>query len=236
MRAYASNMFQFGAEATAERAKRAQDAGFTAVKFGWDPMGRSADRLRVPRGDREGLGDELDLMIDAGLFYDAKTAIQRARLFEPFRPVWFEEPLLPDDYAGYAKLAAATDGSPPARRRARRGLYPTHGRRPDRRRAGRPDPLRPHRGDEDRRAGRAARPAGRQPRLHDLHQRRRGAALPGERPNAFIMEYCVEPSEISRALAKLPIPIVDGHATVPEEPGLGVEPDPAIIEKYLVRD
>jgi L-rhamnonate dehydratase len=28
-------------------------------------------------------------------------------------------------------------------------------------------------------------------------------------PNAF-MEYCVEPSEISRALAKNPIPIVDG--------------------------
>jgi L-alanine-DL-glutamate epimerase-like enolase superfamily enzyme len=55
-------------------------------------------------------------------------------------------------------------------------------------------------------------------------------------PNAFIMEYCVEPSEISRALAKNPIPIVDGRATVAEEPGLGVEPNPAIIEKYLVRD
>jgi L-alanine-DL-glutamate epimerase-like enolase superfamily enzyme len=54
-------------------------------------------------------------------------------------------------------------------------------------------------------------------------------------PNAFIMEYCVEPSEISRSLAKNPIPITEGHAAVPEEPGLGVEPDPAIIEKYLVR-
>ncbi len=47
-------------------------------------------------------------MIDAGLVYDAKTAIQRARAFEPFDPFWFEEPLLPDDYQGYAKLAAAT--------------------------------------------------------------------------------------------------------------------------------
>jgi L-alanine-DL-glutamate epimerase-like enolase superfamily enzyme len=55
-------------------------------------------------------------------------------------------------------------------------------------------------------------------------------------PNAFIMEYCVEPSEISRALAKTPIAIVDGYAAVPQEPGLGVEPNPAIIEKYLVRD
>jgi L-alanine-DL-glutamate epimerase-like enolase superfamily enzyme len=43
------------------------------------------------------------------------------------------------------------------------------------------------------------------------------------------------PMEISRSLAKNPIPIVDGHASAPEEPGLGVEPDPAIIEKYLVQ-
>jgi L-alanine-DL-glutamate epimerase-like enolase superfamily enzyme len=62
--------------------------------------------------------------------------------------------------------------------------------------------------------------------LHDL------AAI----PNAFIMEYCVEPSEISRALAKEPIPIVDGYATVPDAPGLGLEPNPAIIETYLVRN
>ena len=47
-------------------------------------------------------------MIDAGLVYDAKTAIQRARAFEQFDPFWFEEPLLPDDYQGYAKLSAST--------------------------------------------------------------------------------------------------------------------------------
>ena len=47
-------------------------------------------------------------MIDAGLVYDAKTAIQRARAFEQYDPFWFEEPLLPDDYEGYAKLSAAT--------------------------------------------------------------------------------------------------------------------------------
>lgn len=55
-------------------------------------------------------------------------------------------------------------------------------------------------------------------------------------PNAFIMEYCVEPSQISRSLACDPIPIRDGYATVPEGPGLGVEPNPAMIEKYLVRE
>ena len=47
-------------------------------------------------------------MIDAGLVYDAKTAIQRARAFEQYDPFWFEEPLLPDDYEGYAKLSASS--------------------------------------------------------------------------------------------------------------------------------
>src|SRR3954454_10915375 len=47
-------------------------------------------------------------MIDAGLVFDAKTAIQRARAFEEYDPFWFEEPLLPDDYQGYAKLSAAS--------------------------------------------------------------------------------------------------------------------------------
>ncbi|MGO9921631.1 MAG: mandelate racemase/muconate lactonizing enzyme family protein, partial [Isosphaeraceae bacterium] len=83
--------------------------GFTAVKFGWDPMGQdAATDVALVREARAGLGPDLDLMIDAGLVYDAKTAIQRARAFEAYNPFWFEEPLLPDDYEGYAKLSAAT--------------------------------------------------------------------------------------------------------------------------------
>ena len=40
--------------------------------------------------------------------------------------------------------------------------------------------------------------------------------------NALVMEYCVEPGEISRALAKKPVTIRDGYAHLPSEPGLGV--------------
>ncbi len=48
-------------------------------------------------------------MIDAGLVWDAKTAIQRANAFSDYKIFWLEEPLLPDDYQGYAKLSNATD-------------------------------------------------------------------------------------------------------------------------------
>ena len=109
LRAYASSLFGATPAETGQRARRFADQGFTAVKFGWDPMGQDAETdVALVREARAGLGPDLDLMIDAGLVYDAKTAIQRARAFEPYNPFWFEEPLLPDDYEGYAKLAAAT--------------------------------------------------------------------------------------------------------------------------------
>ena len=47
-------------------------------------------------------------MIDAGLMWDAYTALQRANAFEAEDVFWLEEPLRADDYAGYRKLAGAT--------------------------------------------------------------------------------------------------------------------------------
>jgi L-alanine-DL-glutamate epimerase-like enolase superfamily enzyme len=109
LRPYASSLFGATPAETGERARRFAGQGFTAVKFGWDPMGKDAQTdVALVREARRGLGPDLDLMIDAGLVYDAKTAIQRARAFEEFNPFWFEEPLQPDDYEGYAKLSAAT--------------------------------------------------------------------------------------------------------------------------------
>ena len=109
LRPYASSLFGATPAETGERARRFAAQGFTAVKFGWDPMGQDARTdVALVREARAGLGPNIDLMIDAGLVYDAKTAIQRACAFEQFDPFWFEEPLLPDDYEGYAKLSAAT--------------------------------------------------------------------------------------------------------------------------------
>jgi len=109
LRPYASSLFGATPAETGERARRFVGQGFTAVKFGWDPLGKDAETdVALIREARAGLGDKVDLMIDAGLVYDAKTAIQRARAFEQFNPYWFEEPLLPDDYEGYAKLSAAS--------------------------------------------------------------------------------------------------------------------------------
>ncbi|MEZ5403318.1 MAG: mandelate racemase/muconate lactonizing enzyme family protein [Bryobacteraceae bacterium] len=109
IRCYASSLFGPTPAATGELARRYRDRGFNAVKFGWAPMGaEAATDIALVREARKGLGDA-DLLVDAGLVWDAKTAIQRARAFADHGIFWLEEPLRPDDYLGYAKLAAATD-------------------------------------------------------------------------------------------------------------------------------
>lgn len=110
IRPYASTLFGPTPAETGDIARRLADRGFTAVKFGWEPMGQDERTdIALVREARCGLGDDLDLMIDAGLVWDAKTAIQRARSFSDYRIFWLEEPLMPDDYEGYAKLSQATE-------------------------------------------------------------------------------------------------------------------------------
>jgi len=238
VRVYASNMFQFTAEATAGRARKARDEGFTAVKFGWEPFGRD------PKTDcayleaiRNAVGGEVDVMLDVGLIWDAKTTLQRARLFEPYNLAWIEEPLHPDDLQGYARVAAGTDVKIAAGEEECTVAGFTRlmdlGRidvvQVDLTRCGLSQAIKIAALAEQR-----GLPVVNHNFTTDINV---AASLHflASVPNAFIMEYCVEPSEISRSLARNPIPIEDGHAAVPEEPGLGVEPDPAMIEKYLVR-
>jgi len=110
IRCYASSLFGATPEKTGELARRYRDQGFTAVKFGWDPMGQDERTdIALVREGRRGLGEDADLLIDAGLVWDAATAIQRARAFSEYNIFWLEEPLRPDDYEGYQRLAEATD-------------------------------------------------------------------------------------------------------------------------------
>jgi L-rhamnonate dehydratase len=238
LRVYASNMFQFTAGATADRARKARDEGFTAIKFGWEPFGQDAAAdcayLDAIRG---AIGSEMDLMLDVGLIWDAKTTLKRARLFEPYDLAWIEEPLHPDDLKGYAKVAEGTDTRIAAGEEECTIAGMTRlmdiGRidvvQIDLTRCGLTQAMA---------IARLAEQRGLTVVNHNFTTDINVAAslhFLASVPNAFIMEYCVEPSEISRSLARNRIPITDGHAAVPEEPGLGVEPDPAIIEKYLVR-
>ena len=44
-------------------------------------------------------------MIDANMRYTVERAIKAAQAFKQFDVFWFEEPTIPDDYAGMARIA-----------------------------------------------------------------------------------------------------------------------------------
>jgi L-alanine-DL-glutamate epimerase-like enolase superfamily enzyme len=102
--AYASILFGRDGEATRRIAERWRDAGYRAIKFGWEPMGQSESLdIDLVRGAREGIGDGT-LLVDAGCVWDARTALRRAHAFQQFNVEWLEEPLRPDDVEGYRWL------------------------------------------------------------------------------------------------------------------------------------
>ncbi|HLL18262.1 MAG TPA: mandelate racemase/muconate lactonizing enzyme family protein [Rubrivivax sp.] len=81
--------------------------GFNGVKI---KVGRPdlADDVQRVAGVRALIGGDGALMVDANYALSVEQAITAARAFEPHGLVWFEEPTLPDDYFGYARIAAET--------------------------------------------------------------------------------------------------------------------------------
>jgi L-alanine-DL-glutamate epimerase-like enolase superfamily enzyme len=77
--------------------------GFRAIKMKVGRKHLAEDVSRV-KAMREHLGDGFPLMVDANMKWSADQAIRAARAFAPFSPFWLEEPLIPDDVAGQARV------------------------------------------------------------------------------------------------------------------------------------
>ncbi|WP_212524120.1 mandelate racemase/muconate lactonizing enzyme family protein [Actibacterium sp. MT2.3-13A] len=101
---YASGGYITAAPEADFEAQMAQIAGggFSSVKIkiGMSP---ASDEWRVTKA-REVLGDDVELLVDTNSNYTVDVALESMRRIEKYRIGWYEEPLSPLDFEGYAEL------------------------------------------------------------------------------------------------------------------------------------
>lgn len=110
VKAYASILFD-EPPVLRERLIELKERGYGAIKLGWIGFGRVSrdyDEVLV-RTAREAVGPDVELMVDAGGCEEFwphryKWALERSRMLAEYDIAWFEEPLSPDDVAGFARL------------------------------------------------------------------------------------------------------------------------------------
>jgi len=111
---YASVLFGDTPDETQMIAADLRERGFAAAKFGWGPMGHgtAANDVALVAAAREGMGQQAQVMVDAGVVWgdDDATAYDRAVSFAEYGITWLEEPLLSDEVDAYKRL---TDRKPP---------------------------------------------------------------------------------------------------------------------------
>src|SRR5215218_7844760 len=80
------------------------ERGFPGVKVKIGRPDPREDEERVG-AVRELIGDDVDLMVDANMAWSTEEALERGRRLEQFGLYWYEEPTIPEDVAGHARLA-----------------------------------------------------------------------------------------------------------------------------------
>ncbi len=220
--------------------------GYTAVKVGFGKKGHA--RLgEDPRRDvafvaavREALGDQVDFMVDIGYHvrYEVVQAIQMTRAFERYQIRWIEDPLPAHDWEGYRRLRDAIE-TPIAT--GEREWTPDGYRRLLQQGIGDlllVDPGRVAGVSGFQQVNQMLAAANRHMNAHSWSSALNTAAsvhLTAVAPNYIVMELMPVPGPMQHDLVRDPIVAHDGWITVPDRPGLGVEVDEAVVEKYRIR-
>lgn len=237
--AYASILFGENGAKTEQIGQRWREAGYRAVKFGWEPMGESeAVDLDLVQGARAGVGDDATLLIDAGCVWDARTALQRACAFADSNIHWLEEPLSPDDVDGYAWLrdrspVAIAAGEEECGRQSMRPLIDRHA-------------LDVYQVDLSRNGFTDAQYI--KQRVQEIGARlcnhcytspiTVAASLHwlSTCQDAYLFEDCVEDSPLRHRLTQETVQAEDGWMIVPDRPGLGVTLDEDFVATYRIAE
>ena len=88
-----------------EEAAAIKAAGFAATKM---KVGLGAkDDVRLAEAVRKGIGEDYSFMVDANHCYTTSDAMYVGRALDELDAYWFEEPVAPEDHDGYRELRSA---------------------------------------------------------------------------------------------------------------------------------
>ncbi len=242
VRAYASTLFRPDPDSMKRACAYYLEKGFTAVKFGWGVFGSDRKRdVALVKAAREELGDDVDLLVDAGWKHNrsAYDAIDLLKRLEPYHIFWLEDFLHPECYEGYAKVKEAGPGTRIAageqeatgwgfRTLIRQGKIDVA--QPDISRCGGFTQLRKIIWEAEA-AGIDVCPHAWLTDLLTAASLHANAAL----PRSLFLEYNVSSSPMLRDIIANPIQLDgDGMMNVPEEPGLGIVIDEEAVKRYRI--
>ena len=238
VRAYASMLMPETADEVRELVSRYAGQGFTAMKFGYGPLGRDVRRdIALAAAAKEAAGPDVEVMIDIGHGYSLKMAKQAAQEFERIGIYWMEEPFPPEAIDDYRRLCDSTalriaaGEQDVGRWTFRRLIWDAH-----------LDVIQP---DISRVGGlteakRVSYMAHEVNRICVPHAFRTGVLvaaclhLIAAIPNSAFLEFSVTESALRREILVEPFKAVNGRVAVPTKPGLGIEINPETVRAYSV--
>lgn len=242
VRAYASTLFRPDPDSMKRACAYYLEKGFTAVKFGWGAFGADSKQDEaLVKAAREELGDDAELLVDAGWKHNrsAYEAIELLKRLEPYHIFWLEDFLHPECYEGYARVKAAWPGTRIAageqeatgwgfRTLIRQGQIDVA--QPDISRCGGFTQLRRIIWEAEA-AGIDVCPHAWLTDLLTAASLHANAAL----PRSLFLEYNVSSSPMLRDIIANPIQMDgDGMMDVPQGPGLGIIIDEEAVERYRI--
>ena len=90
-----------------EEAQAIKSMGFVATKM---KVGLGPEKdIRLAGAVRKGIGDGFPFMVDANHCYTSSDALYVGRALEEMNAFWFEEPVAPEDLEGYLELKSVLD-------------------------------------------------------------------------------------------------------------------------------
>lgn len=245
VRTYASTMYitEWG-ETPSVPVQAAVEEGFDALKI---KIGRSVeDDIERVRTAREALGADGDLMVDCNGNYRPDQAIRLARELEPYNVTWLEEPVPPENLSGYRELKRATD-IPIAAGEASYGRFEFKRLIEDRIvDILQPDVCKCGGLSEARFIGKlattenvAVSPHVWTSALGLAASLQFAGSLPNyphstDVPEHLLFEVDRADNKLRTAIATDPFDFTGGMLDIPDEPGLGIDPDPDTIERFRI--